>query len=335
MTSRILTLQPKSLHAAWTRRAEVLSGWNDYVEQFHNRPKRRSVRDDVVWAWRLFRESRKFPAVATGSERAAHIFALLQAFFRSRPVPHVFIDWMWNPSGSSWRDALKRFQFQVELGSHTRVIVYSRRNAADYTAGRYLPESRVRVVYYHTTVYLSPPPCSDGDYIFAGGDSRRDYGPLVAAARDIPRRVVIAALDHSRFRGLAIPGNVEIVRTTVEGFLELLAGAFAVVVPMRGGAVRTGGHQTYLNAMALGKPVVVADDGGANEYITSGQDGFVVRPGDESGMREALLELVGDPERARQIGERARLTASKYSPEHFFEGVFEVVDEVVSGCSRK
>jgi glycosyltransferase involved in cell wall biosynthesis len=61
-----------------------------------------------------------------------------------------------------------------------------------------------------------------------------------------------------------------------------MAGARLVVLPLKGGLLHSGGQQTYLNAMALGKPVIVADDCGADEYIMHNVTGIVLVPGDRA-----------------------------------------------------
>lgn len=79
--------------------------------------------------------------------------------------------------------------------------------------------------------------------------------------------------------------------------------------------------------MALGRPVVVADDCGASEYIRSGVDGFVVQPGNVQQMRSALSELIGDPAGARRIGQNAYATAKRYTPEAFCNAVLDIVTD--------
>jgi glycosyltransferase involved in cell wall biosynthesis len=62
-----------------------------------------------------------------------------------------------------------------------------------------------------------------------------------------------------------------------------------------------------LEAMALGRPVVHADVGGAAEMIRDGSDGLLFPVGDTAALVERLASLAGRHERAR-IGEQARRT---------------------------
>lgn len=61
-----------------------------------------------------------------------------------------------------------------------------------------------------------------------------------------------------------------------------------------------------LEAMACEVPVIATRVGGLPEVITDGENGFLVSVGDVEAMAARALEILSDPERARQLGQRAR-----------------------------
>jgi phosphatidylinositol alpha-1,6-mannosyltransferase len=62
----------------------------------------------------------------------------------------------------------------------------------------------------------------------------------------------------------------------------------------------------YLEAQACGRPAITGDSGGAPEAVVPGETGFVV-PGEEHrALAARLVELLGDPSRARAMGEAGR-----------------------------
>jgi glycosyltransferase involved in cell wall biosynthesis len=327
----MLTLHGKADHPLWRTRATVLPGWLDEVRRVWNRPH--ELQASLRWAGKLYRASTRYDAVVTGSERVANIFAMLQACTRPKPVPHVFIECMWQMPSSRRALALRRAQFQLEMRATSRIVVWSRLQVDRYARVFGLPREKFVFVPYHTTL-AGMPPTADGDYIFAGGDTGRDYATLIEAVRDLPRRVVVAALRRDHFDGLKIPDNVEIVTVTPTEFQRLLGGAWVVVVPLKGGLLHSGGQQTYLNAMALGKPVVVADDCGTEDYIAHGETGMLVKPGDPAALRDALWTLVDNPALARSMAELGRQVAREHSPERFIERVFDLVEECAGGAPR-
>ncbi len=74
----------------------------------------------------------------------------------------------------------------------------------------------------------------------------------------------------------------------------------------------------YLEAMAHGKPVLGPRVGAPAEFIRTGEHGLLVDPASANEVANALIELLGDPERARRMGEAARqFVRSEFSFESF------------------
>jgi len=61
-----------------------------------------------------------------------------------------------------------------------------------------------------------------------------------------------------------------------------------------------------LEAMAMGKPTVVSNNGGLPDAVVDGVTGFVVPPGDIEKLSAAILRLLEDDELARRLGRNAR-----------------------------
>lgn len=61
-----------------------------------------------------------------------------------------------------------------------------------------------------------------------------------------------------------------------------------------------------LEAMAMGKPTVVSNNGGLAEAVVDGETGFVVAPGNVDEMAGAVLTLLTNDTLASEFGARAR-----------------------------
>ena len=70
--------------------------------------------------------------------------------------------------------------------------------------------------------------------------------------------------------------------------------------------------RTCLEAMAVGIPAVVSDNGGMPDAVVNGVTGFVVPPGDVGDMAESVLALLENESRCREFGERARLRVEQF-----------------------
>jgi phosphatidyl-myo-inositol dimannoside synthase len=82
----------------------------------------------------------------------------------------------------------------------------------------------------------------------------------------------------------------------------------------------------FLEAMAHGKPVVGPNVGAPTEFIHDGKHGLLVDPVDPAKLAQALVELLTQTERARQMGEAGRQwVQQQYSYEMFRERLREIL----------
>lgn len=86
-----------------------------------------------------------------------------------------------------------------------------------------------------------------------------------------------------------------------------------------------------LNAQRLGVPCVATDVGGAKEIVREGETGFIVPPGDERALAEAIKRILTMPSHKREImGREARLNAMVcFSPEKRLKKRLEVYEKVL------
>lgn len=70
-----------------------------------------------------------------------------------------------------------------------------------------------------------------------------------------------------------------------------------------------GSPNVVLEGMAAGVPVVATRVGGVPEVVEDGVSGFLVDPGDVPGLSNAVLRLLNDADRAREMGRKGRATA--------------------------
>lgn len=145
-----------------------------------------------------------------------------------------------------------------------------------------------------------------GNYIFAGGNGKRDYRCLVEAVCDTGIPVVISATDPSVRKQIEPLPNVITLAASEPGFAQLQAASRFVVVPMEYTGLKGGGEANFCNAMWHGKPVIAADSIAASEYIIDSETGYVVASGDSKMLRQRIVELWNAPENVVGMGKAAR-----------------------------
>jgi glycosyltransferase involved in cell wall biosynthesis len=108
---------------------------------------------------------------------------------------------------------------------------------------------------------------------------------------------------------------------------DLIVACDAVVLLSRAEALPI----TILEAMALGRPVVTSDVGGAGEAVVDGETGLVVPPGDTEAAAAALEKLAADPVAAQAMGERGRARQRKrFDGEAMVDGYWRALEEVAT-----
>jgi glycosyltransferase involved in cell wall biosynthesis len=88
---------------------------------------------------------------------------------------------------------------------------------------------------------------------------------------------------------------------------------------------------SILEAMALRRPVLTTDVGGAGEAVVDGETGIVVPPGDTEAAAAALASLAADPDRARSMGERGHARQrERFDGEEMVERYWRALAEVAT-----
>jgi glycosyltransferase involved in cell wall biosynthesis len=78
-----------------------------------------------------------------------------------------------------------------------------------------------------------------------------------------------------------------------------------------------GACRGVLEAMACGVPVIVGNDGAPAELVRDGRDGRLVDASSPDSIKAAIIEILGDLPRARDLGQSARGRAEEHTPERY------------------
>lgn len=95
--------------------------------------------------------------------------------------------------------------------------------------------------------------------------------------------------------------------TEVDDTKQVLAVMDLFVLP----SFKEGLGLALMEAMASGLGVIGSDVGGIRSLIQDGYNGLLVRPADIQGLSYAILELLQNPDKARSLGNNARIFIEK------------------------
>jgi glycosyltransferase involved in cell wall biosynthesis len=262
----------------------------------------------------LARAYRRVDCVLIVNGGAAHAAAALLAGIGGKSPKVLFYDVLLKRPGSLKERALalvKRFLFR-----HVDVFLVVHRDTSAY--GRFfgIRESKCRYLPFKANNFeiLDQIKVSDAGYILAGGASYRDYECFIEAVRtiDFPVRIVLpatvtAAYHHTAELPAPLPGHVTVIRHdgNRESWNALLAAATIVVVPIIASCIQPAGISVYLEAMALGKPVVISRGPATNGLIGEDMTGLY-EPGRADDLERQIRRMLESPEYRRGIAEKGR-----------------------------
>ena len=274
---------------------------------------------------RLFARRRHCQGVVTDGGSSGMIFAWLQALCPWGRKPHVLIDCLWYAPSSRLALLLKSLRLRLAARAVHRFVVWASHETEDYARAFGLRREQLEYIPFHHTLHNYDYAIRDDGYLFAGGNFDRDYRTLIEAVRPLDVPVWIAAQRSELLSGASLPAHVRVEGTTHAGFRQAMAGARLIVVPMQNGLLHSGGQQTCLNAMLLGKPTIAVGRRWAVDFIADGEDGLIVDYEDPQSLRRAIRWVVDRPEAARRMGERARRRAAWFTTERCMRAVHDLV----------
>jgi glycosyltransferase involved in cell wall biosynthesis len=156
---------------------------------------------------------------------------------------------------------------------------------------------------------------------------------LIGLHPSLTYRVVGDGRDRSRLAGLAaevgVSAHVEFLGVVDDAQIVAELRACSVfVLP----STKEGFGFVFIEAMALGKPVVGARAGAVPEVVADGVTGLLVDAGDVDGLRMALTRLLSDDvERARMGSAGRQMVTERYSYEQFRSSARKILAEVSGG----
>ena len=280
-------------------------------------------------AVKLLLKRKKFDvAVVEGGPMGAW-FSWLQSLFFFDKIPTLMIDCLWYRQSNSFIRMIKGFLMRLSNKSVSTYTVWARHEVNDYSREFGIAKEKFVYVPFHTTIENYVFETRDDGFIFAGGNGDRDYKTLIEAVRGLAIPVLIAATDTRLFKGLTIPSNISIKGLTHQEFRKKMAACRVAVVPMQGGLLHSGGQQTFLNSMAMGKPTIIVGPRAAEGYIEHGKSGLIIKYGDVAGLREAIVALYNDSDYRQKMGVAGQSFASRLTTERFVRTIFAIAESLI------
>jgi glycosyltransferase involved in cell wall biosynthesis len=123
--------------------------------------------------------------------------------------------------------------------------------------------------------------------------------------------------NHFIFTGLVPPGEVPSLVGIMDALVHL--------------SLREGLPRALPQALAAAKPVVAYDCDGAREVCFENITGFLLRPGDLTGLQNHLLQLANDPALREKLGQSGQaFVREHFSVEGMVDGIYNLYEKLAA-----
>jgi glycosyltransferase involved in cell wall biosynthesis len=255
-------------------------------------------------------------------------------------VPHVLIGHYLNSPRK--RVMQKRTGY---LHRFDRIVVLCRTQETYLREEVGLPPEKVRLLLHHVDTRFWTPRAVEGRIedegtgevrVISVGRERRDYETLKQTAILLPRIpfdiVASSPWVHRKEDGgvQSLPPNLRIQRNLPWKQLRKLYRSSAIaVVPLEAGTEYAAGATGLLEAMAMGKSVIVTGTPGISDYVEGGVTARVVPPGDPEALAAIIRELYERPVEAARLGANAqRWVHENRDTDTYLRALTEIIREV-------
>lgn len=141
----------------------------------------------------------------------------------------------------------------------------------------------------------------DTHFVFAGDGAQMDNLKTLIAAKGLAARIHLLGLRRD--------------------IANVLAGCDLFLLPTEQEALGT----SYIEAMAMGLPVVGTNVDGVPEVVRDGDNGLLIAPGDAASLAEAVNRLLGDDALRQRMAERSReLVSSVFHVDTMCQSMLEL-----------
>ena len=279
---------------------------------------------DLGLAVHGFLRARHYDVIFSNGENVGIPLAGMFAASRRRPG-HVVIGHRLSPSKKKL--LMRSLHPQMDA-----IFVYAATQLAYALDVLAIPSDKLHLIPFHAdTRFFHPLPNIVVERrISSAGLELRDYPTFIEAVRGVDVEVCLAAASpwskrENETAGRSLPPNVSARGYSYRELRDLYASSLFVVVPLYENDFQAG-VTTILEAMAMGKAVIVTRTSGQRDVIQDGVNGIYVPAGDPRALRSAIVNLLDRPEEVARLGMSARKTIeSTMSLDLWVERISQVI----------
>ncbi|MEI8273744.1 MAG: glycosyltransferase family 4 protein [Paludibacter sp.] len=169
----------------------------------------------------------------------------------------------------------------------------------------------------------------NGDkYVFCGGTNGRDWITLLKIAELLPNIKFVIVGPKKDTLGNHYPSNIDYYYDIpFTKFQELIENCSLLALPLKTQA--PAGLIVLFTAGLMSKPVITTDNATTREYITTEENGILVKLGDYEEFAKQVNRLISTPDNQELFGKRLfSMIENLGSPQAFVDKVILIIDQI-------
>lgn len=308
----------------------LLDSLVDRVERYFIR--RSGIGFNLHQALRLLAKFKQYDVIfATADGSALPILALKSLGLGTRPVVYQSIGLM---EFMRWRRDARLFRCYrrwVNMADIIACLTWSEYDAFVSLFGVPIQKMRFLMPCLDLDYFPAASPADSDLVLSVGRDGFRDYATLFQAVKgsNWPMRVIASPINLT---GLQVPDNVSVMYDIpIAEVREWYRRSRFVVVPTRDNSY-SAGHSVFLQAMGTERACVISATAAISrgyEFLRSGENCILVKPGDARELRVAIEWLWTHPEETNRIGKAAREVVERhFRPEQYAKSLVDMFNDV-------
>jgi glycosyltransferase involved in cell wall biosynthesis len=274
-----------------------------------------------------------------------HIEALIVAILRwlvCRDAKIVLLGFILTSRSNYFHNVLRTWYFRRVFSVVDLAIVHSSIEAARYAD--IFRGLRTRFTYVPWGTHVNglealrqadrQRPAGDQAYVLSAGRSGRDYPCLFNAFHGSARKLRVVCDLAAALKGCQAAPNIEVLDHCYGGdYIRVLWGAFCVVIPLAVDDI-SAGQMVLLQAMAMGKPIIITKTSTTTEYVTHDHDALLVESGDPEAIRAAVERIFAEPELLAHLSRNAEASfQNRFSIPAYVRGLLSAIHDLESARS--
>ena len=282
--------------------------------------------NNALLAWQCFRLRKQYKTIFTDGEQIGLPYALFTRLFgwaNSHRPDHLMITHLISTKSKMWLTGFFRLYKFIDL-----FLCYSTRQQEIICESWNLPKEQAPFTpfmvdqnFFSPEVTKSQPDIigvtDSGDrFICAVGLEFRDYPTLMEAVKDMDIKVIIAAGSpwskrDDQTKKADIPDNVIVKRFSQWELRKLYEKSEFFVMPLLENDFQAG-ITAMLEAMSMEKAQICTQTRGQIDVVVDQENGLYVNPNDSVALKNAILYLLNNPEKAQKMGKKGRQLIDEY-----------------------